>query len=63
MRLSPNLLVRNRTIKSHAVGNKVEQAYRRGTGFKKRVALADAWASYVGKPRRTDGKVVTFKRA
>jgi integrase len=48
---------------AHAVGNKVEQAYRRGTGFKKRVALADAWASYVGKPRRTDGKVVTFKRA
>ena len=47
---------------AHAVGNKVEQAYRRGTGFKKRVALADAWAAYVGKPRAADGKVLKFKR-
>jgi integrase len=47
---------------AHTVGNKVEQAYRRGTGFKKRIALADAWASYCSKPRRADGKVLTFKR-
>jgi integrase len=46
---------------AHTVGNKVEQAYRRGTGFKKRIALADAWASYCSKPRG-GGKVVAFKR-
>jgi integrase len=48
---------------AHTIGNKAEQAYRRGTGFKKRIALADAWASYCSKPRSTGGKVVTFKRA
>jgi integrase len=47
---------------AHTVGNKAEQAYRRGTGFKKRIALADAWASYCSKPRRADGKVLAFKR-
>ena len=31
---------------SHAVGNKVEAAYRRGDLFDKRRQLAEAWAGY-----------------
>lgn len=31
---------------AHAVGSKVEAAYRRGDLFAKRRALAEAWASY-----------------
>ena len=31
---------------AHTVGNKVEEAYRRGDLFAKRRALADAWARY-----------------
>jgi integrase len=48
---------------AHTVGNESERAYRRGTGFKKRVKLAEAWAAYCSKAPTTDGKVVTFKRA
>ena len=32
---------------SHVVGDKAEQAYRRGSAFKKRTALMKAWAEYV----------------
>lgn len=32
---------------SHAVGDKAEQAYRRGSAFKKRTALMKEWAEYV----------------
>ena len=32
---------------SHVVGDKAEQAYRRGSAFKKRQALMTAWAEYV----------------
>jgi integrase len=45
---------------AHTVGNKVEQAYRRGTGFKKRIALAEAWSSYCSKPLVADSKVLAF---
>ncbi len=31
---------------AHTVGNKVEQAYRRGAGLKKRFALMEAWELY-----------------
>ena len=31
---------------AHAVGDKVEAAYRRGDMFEKRRALADAWAAF-----------------
>ena len=31
---------------AHTVGNKVEQAYRRGAGIKKRFLLMDAWARH-----------------
>lgn len=34
---------------SHVVGDKAEQAYRRGSAFKKRQALMKAWAEYVTK--------------
>jgi integrase len=33
---------------AHAVGNKVEQAYRRKDQFEKRRALAEAWSDFVG---------------
>ena len=31
---------------AHTIGNKVEQAYRRGAGLKKRFALMAAWEAY-----------------
>jgi hypothetical protein len=33
---------------AHAVGDKVEAAYRRGDLFEKRRALAEAWAAFCG---------------
>ena len=33
---------------AHAVGDKVEAAYRRGDLFEKRRRLADAWANFCG---------------
>jgi integrase len=47
---------------AHRVGGKVEQAYRRGSGFKKRVQLAQAWSAYCNKPPVADAKVLAFKR-
>ena len=35
---------------AHKVGDKVQQAYRRKTGFQKRRLLAEAWASHCAKP-------------
>jgi len=34
---------------AHAVGSKVEAAYRRGDIFEKRRRLMDAWAEFLGK--------------
>jgi integrase len=34
---------------AHAVGSKVEAAYRRGDLFEKRRKLMDAWAEFLGK--------------
>jgi integrase len=46
---------------AHTVGNKVEQAYRRGDMFEKRRKLSEAWAAYCS---RTDtGKVLPLRRA
>jgi integrase len=42
---------------AHAVGNKVEAAYRRGDLFEKRRKLMDAWAAYCEQPT---GQVVTL---
>jgi integrase len=49
---------------AHAVGDKVEAAYRRGDLFDKRWALADAWARFCDAPSPvTDGeKVVALRR-
>jgi hypothetical protein len=35
---------------AHAIGDKVEAAYRRGDLFRKRRQLMDAWAEYCSKP-------------
>jgi integrase len=45
---------------AHAIGNKVEAAYRRGDLFEKRRNLMDAWATYCATPKVD--KVVAFKR-
>jgi len=37
---------------SHAVGDKVEAAYRRGDLFEKRISLMNDWASFLAKPVR-----------
>ena len=48
---------------AHKVGTKVEQAYRRKTGFGKRRLLAEAWAGYCAKPTPVaDSKVLTFAK-
>lgn len=44
---------------AHAVGDKVEAAYRRGDLFEKRKHLMDAWAKYCGQVRAEE-KVVTI---
>lgn len=45
---------------AHLVGNKVEQAYRRGDALLKRRKLMEAWASYCG--RAAGGNVVPLSR-
>ncbi|HXQ51577.1 MAG TPA: integrase arm-type DNA-binding domain-containing protein [Stellaceae bacterium] len=47
---------------AHAVGDKVEAAYRRGDLFEKRRALADQWATFCAMPA-TGAKVVAMQRA
>jgi integrase len=42
---------------AHAIGNRVEAAYRRGDLFRKRCQLMDAWARYASGPA-PEGKVV-----
>lgn len=42
---------------AHAIGDKVEEAYRRGELLEKRKALMQAWASYVTTPRQTTNVV------
>jgi integrase len=47
---------------AHAVGNKVEAAYRRGDMFEKRRRLMDAWAEFCGTPTATeDGNVIAMR--
>jgi integrase len=51
---------------AHAIGDKVEAAYRRGDLFAKRVRLMDAWATFCSKPAPaaagTQANVVTLRR-
>ena len=42
---------------AHAIGGKLEQAYRRGDLFEKRRKLMDAWANFCEQPK-SSGKVV-----
>ena len=46
---------------AHAVGNKVEAAYRRGDLFDKRRPLMDDWAAFCDAPA-ADGNVVPLRR-
>jgi integrase len=45
---------------AHAVGDKVEAAYRRGDLFDKRRRLMDAWAEFCGKPAVSGHHVVAL---
>lgn len=47
---------------AHAVGDKVEAAYRRGDLFEKRRRLMDEWAKHCGQPKVTGGAVVPLAR-
>jgi integrase len=57
----------NHTIElslAHAIGTKVEQAYRRGDLFDKRRKLMEAWAEYCAKPAvKSDATVTPIRRA
>jgi integrase len=46
---------------AHAVGSKVEAAYRRGDLFDKRRRLMDAWAEFCASPPVVEGKVVPIR--
>ena len=46
---------------AHAIGDKVEAAYRRGDLFKKRRRLMDAWARYCASPPAAGDKVVRLQ--
>jgi integrase len=46
---------------AHAVGSKVEAAYRRGDLFEKRRRLMDAWAAFLAKAPVDHGKVFALR--
>ncbi|MSO89892.1 MAG: site-specific integrase [Rhodospirillaceae bacterium] len=46
---------------AHAVGDKVEAAYRRGDLFEKRRRLMDDWAKYCARPSKKPGVVVPIR--
>lgn len=50
---------------AHAIGDRVEAAYRRGDLFEKRRHLMETWANYCGQPIKKGkvGKVVSLKSA
>jgi integrase len=45
---------------AHAIGDKVEAAYRRGDLFRKRRQLMDAWCEYCSKPAAAGGNIVAI---
>jgi integrase len=47
---------------AHAIGDKVEAAYRRGDLFAKRRELIDSWGRHCTVPVRDDGRVVALRR-
>jgi integrase len=48
---------------AHAVGDKVEAAYRRGDLYEKRVRVMADWAAYIARPETKAGKVVPLHRS
>ena len=50
------------TAMAHVIGDKAEQAYRRGDALEKRRKLMEAWAAYC-EPRNMDNVVRMDKRA
>ncbi len=46
---------------AHAVGDKVEAAYRRGDLFEKRRKIMTAWAKYCSEPSRESGAVIPMR--
>ena len=48
---------------AHAVGDKVEAAYRRGDLFEKRVALMNDWADFLSAPKRSSGHKTVRRNA
>jgi integrase len=57
----PNFVVEQAL--AHAIGNGVEEAYRRGDLFEKRRRLMDDWARYCSQPAASKGEVVTLRGA
>lgn len=47
---------------AHAIGNKVEAAYRRGDLFAKRIRMMEAWAKFCDTPISAGGRVVAFEQ-
>jgi integrase len=47
---------------AHAIGDKSEQAYRRGDALERRRPLMEAWASYCAEPGGERGKVIALGR-
>jgi integrase len=48
---------------AHAIGDKVEAAYRRGNMFDKRRKLMDAWGEFLSKEPASEGKIVSLRGA
>lgn len=48
---------------AHAIGNKVEAAYRRGDMFEKRRKMMNDWAAFLAAPEVKAGTVVPMKRS
>jgi integrase len=49
------------TALAHVIGDKAEQAYRRGDALEKRRKLMDAWAAYCAAPKT--GSVIAFRQS
>jgi integrase len=48
---------------AHAIGDKVEAAYRRGDLFEKRRRLMQAWSDFCAKPSRATSSVTALRGA
>ena len=47
---------------AHAIGDKVEAAYRRGDLFERRKRLMEAWSEYCGKPAATGATITPMRK-